>query len=616
MRRSTLSLLAASVLLVVLALSLSTEGRPPVGDEATYLLAAESLWHDHDLRWDQRDLDRAFRQWPNGPRGLALVPAAGPDGGAPAFGRPLLYPLIAAPFYGFLGPQGLPALGMLLFLAMAWAARRRLALPPSGSAAPGRRAGGQLLVAGFFFASAAFAWAFRFQPEVLLMACGFFALALWCRVRTRPVWGRRELVPLAASGALLAAAASYQPSLALLALPVALDLLWVRRVKAVGVFAVALIATWALLAGAQQHLTGGLTDGWGPTLERSARIYWNTFPGEAAAGGAERATAAGAKDTPNRPGPKPETGSAPGLLLRDAGYFLVGRHVGLLPYFPFALFVLGLYLTDLRGPGGRSRHLLAAALAVYCALVLWNLPAAAAPGAAGPAVPGDRAFALVYPALLFLPRRLRAGRPVLLAFAAAGLWTAPALLASIQGASTDYTLEIHARGAAYRPLPLELTLLADGRLPGYRRTDAWPAGHEGTWLVPRENFFLDERNPRGVWVRGASRSEVFVVSPEPLESIRFEVQSLAADNTLVLRGQGPGLQVRFDSAAKRLGTPVEIRPEPLGRTRGLFSAGGAPGPAPEYLYRFVLSVSGGAVPERLDPRSRDPRYLGVFLESR
>jgi hypothetical protein len=614
MRRSTLSLLAASVLLVGLAVSLSTEGRPPVGDEATYLLAAESLWHDHDLRWDRRDLDRAFRQWPNGPRGLALVPA-GPGGGTPAFGRPLLYPLVAAPFYGVLGPRGLPVLGMLLFMAMAWAARRRLALPRAGprpgSEAPARRAGSQILVAGFFFASAAFAWAFRFQPEVLLMACAFFSVALWCRVRTSPAWGRRELAPLAAAGALLAAAASYQPSLALLALPIAVDLLRARRLKAVGVFAVALVAAGVLLAGAQRHLTGGLTSGWGPSLERSARTYRDTFPGEIATGGTPRAQA-----PPDRLEPAPASAHSPGLLLRDAGYFLVGRHVGLLPYFSFAFFVLGLYLTDLRGPGGRSRHLLAAALAVYCALIVWNLPAAAAPGAAGPAVPGDRAFALVYPVLLFLPRRLRAGRLVLLAFAAAGLWTAPALLASIQGASPDYTLELHARGASYRPLPLELTLLADGRLPGYRRTAVWAGGDGATWLVPRENFYLDEGNPRGAWVRGASRSEVFVVSPEPLETIRLEVQSLAARNTLLLRGRGPALRVRFDSAGKRLGTPVEIRPEPLGVVRGLFNPGPTAESAPEYLYRFVLRSSGGAVPARLDPKSHDPRYLGVFLVAR
>ncbi len=298
--------------------------------------------------------------------------------------------------------------------------------------------------------------------------------------------------------------------------------------------------------------------------------------------------------------------------MRDAGYFLAGRHVGLLPYFPFALFVLLLYLADLRGPGGRSRHLLAGAVALYCALVIFDLPAAAAPGAAGPAVPGDRAFALVYPALLFLPRRLRAGRAALLAFAAAGLWTAPALLAAVGGAAPDFTLELHARGAAFRPLPVELTLLADGRLPGYARADARLARGGEVWWVPRENFFLGEPNPDGVWVRGASRSELFVAAPEPIETLRLEVESIAADSVLTLRGAAGALRVRFDSAAKRLGTPVEIRPESLGESRGLFLAGGVP----EHLYRLTLEVSGGEVPARVDPQSRDTRYLGVFLQSR
>lgn len=595
MRRSTLSLLAASVLLVGLAGSLPTRGRPAAGDEATYLLAAESLWHEGDLRYDHRDLERAYRQWPDGPGGLALAPGRG--GGAPAFARPLLFPLVAAPFYGLLGPRGLPVLDMLLFLAMFGVARHLLTPPSAGAARRRRRAGAHLLVTAFFFASAAFAWVFRFQPEVLVMAGAFFALAVWFRVRSHPVFGRRELLPLVAAGALLAGAASYRPSLALLALPVAIDLLWARRVKAVLVFGGALLAAGLALAGAQVRLTGAWIGTAGPALEQAAPGSSNASAAVGQGLGSSAAPAAG----PPRAHP-----------WRDAGYFLVGRHVGVLPYFPFALVVLALYLADLRGPGGRSRHLLAGAVALYCLLVILDLPAAAAPGGAGAAVPGDRAFALVYPALLFLPRRLRAHRPALLAFAAAGLWTAPALLASVGGAAPGYALEIHARGAAFQPLPVELTLLAGGRLPGYARADARLARGGEVWWVPGETFFLGEPNPDGVWVLGASRSEVFLASPAPIETIRFEVQSLAADSVLTLRGAAGALRVRFDTAAKRQGTPVEIRPEPLGETRGLFLAGGAP----EHLYRFTLEVSGGEVPARVDPKSRDPRYLGVFLRRR
>ncbi len=594
MRRSTLSLLAASVLLVGLAFALEPVGRPAVGDETTYLLATESLWHDGDLRYDQGDLDRAYRQWPGGPQGLALTPAAA--GETPAFARPLLYPVLAAPFYGLLGPRGLPVLDMLVFLAMVWTAGLRSRPSAPRPAERRRHAGSWLLVAGFFFASAAFAWAFRLQPEVLVMGCGFFALALWCRVRSHAIWRWRELVPLAAAGALVAAAASNRPSLALLALPVAIDLAWARRLKGAAVFLAALLAAGFLLAGAQRHLTGA----WAPALERSA------------ASGAGEAAPAEAAEAAAAPGAEAGARLAATALLRDTGYFLAGRHVGLLPYFPFAFYVVFLYLSDLRGPGGRSRHLLAAALAVYCALVILDLPAAAVPGAAGPAAPGDRAFALVYPALLFLPRRLRAGRPVLLWFAAAGLWTAPALLASIGGAGTDSILEHHARGATFRPLPVELTLLADGHLPGYAQDDRRLARDGETWLLPRESFFLAEPNPEGVWVRGASRSELFIASPRPLDTIRLEVGSVAADDVLTLRGARGTVRVRFDSAAKRRGTPVDLRPEPLGEARGLFLAGGATA----YLYRVTVHVSGGAVPALLDPASSDSRYLGVFLRRR
>jgi hypothetical protein len=34
----------------------------------------------------------------------------------------------------------------------------------------------------------------------------------------------------------------------------------------------------------------------------------------------------------------------------------------------------------------------------------------------------------------------------------------------------------------------------------------------------------------------------------------------------------------------------------------------------DWTYRLTFDVSGGVVPARVDPRSQDPRYLGVFLD--
>lgn len=611
----------------------------PVGDEATYLLATASLWHDRDLRYGPDDLARGYAAWSRGPRGLAL---AG-DGDGSVYARPFLYPVVAAPVYGLLGPRGLRVLGMALFLAMLQAARRRLlgARPGAGAygaadcgparapkGPPARHpGGGRLLVAGFFFASAAAVWTLRFDPAVLVMSCAFSGVALWCRVRAEPLWGRRELLPLAGAGALLAVAAFHEPLVALLALPVAVDLLWCRRWKAAAVFVLALLAAGLALAGVQERLTGA----WGPELLRDARTYAGPFPLEArpaveepsgsaallegAVLGEGLGTDLGAKGTGAR---SPASALEPGLAGRRLLWLAAGRHLGLLPYFPFALFVVGLYLADLRRRGGRSRHLLAAALLVGGVLAVLGAGGGAwsgwgesnLPGAAGAAAPGTRAFALVYPVLLFLPRRLRGGKALLLPFAAAGLWMAPSLAVAASGALPGDSVALPAEGPTYRVLPLELELLAEGRLPGYQLFHRFPEGQGGPWLVPRETFFASERNPSGVWVRGGSRSEVFVVAREPVDAVRFTAKSLAAESELVVRGEG-SLRARFDSEGKRAGVPVAIQPELVARGLGLFLR---EEPEEERIYRFVLEVTGGAVPASIDPASGDPRYLGVFLE--
>jgi hypothetical protein len=74
-------------------------------------------------------------------------------------------------------------------------------------------------------------------------------------------------------------------------------------------------------------------------------------------------------------------------------------------------------------------------------------------------------------------------------------------------------------------------------------------------------------------------------------------------------GSGERLTVRFDTEGKRNGTPVELAPRPAARGLGFF-----PQASGESFYRLTFDISGGLVPARVDPKSQDPRYLGVFLD--
>lgn len=588
-QRRTVHLLATGVLLLVVAYALPEPSVPPVGDEATVLGATASFWHDRDLRFDRPDMVRVERAWRGHVQGLALIHRTEVNGPFDVFATPWLYPVVAAPAYGLLGARGLRVLNAALFLLVFWTAWSLLGHPHGCRRLP--RSG--LALSAFFFASVALAHVLALTATAFEMACVFFALALWCRVRERPLWGRREVLPLAVAGALLACAFAVEPPLGLFVLPPAADLVWSKRWKAAAAFALAAVLCGALLVHAQRDAAGSIEWTWGWGLHDAAQTYDGALPFEV-----------GAPPVATVPGPPAAETHGAAAVLRNLWDLLVGRHVGLLPYFPFAVFALGLYLVDLRRPGKRTRHLVALALLAYLVAVASRLSEVAAT----PAAPSLAALAAVYPLFLFLPWRLRAGTAVLLPFAAAGLWTVPALVTSLRPPVPEAVLELHARGPTYRPLPLEVSLLAAGRLPGYVSFDRPAAAGLGTWLVPREAVFSLEPNPQGVWMRGASRAEIYVVAPgHDLPEIRMTVHSISADNVFTIEGKGPRVIVRFDSEAKRLGTPIAIRPQPVARMD--VDGDGKP----DAIGRFVVESSDGTVPARVNPASRDERFLGTFL---
>ncbi|MEA2601878.1 MAG: hypothetical protein QOF89_2870 [Acidobacteriota bacterium] len=580
MRFRARHLLFPALLLLGLAWALSgVSSYLPSGDGATEVMILQSLWHDHDLAYTRTDLDRAERLWPGGPAGLTLFTDDG--GKTHHYGQPLAWPLAALPFYALLGLPGVALFDMALFLAMAGAAAfwylRYLREEP----------GAAMFTGGFFFASAALAYAFRLEPQMLIMACVFFPLLIWQRLRSRPEEGDRgALAAFAGAGALLGLLLVASPWAAVLGLPILVDLAWRRRVRSLLALALAVLLVFGLLAALQHHGTGEWT-AWGGAQRRtfdaefpleSPRNLWqgiergNDYPFDLAAGLR--------------------------LLPRNLGYLAVGRFTGLLPYFPFALFALGLYV--LGRPRDRSRHLLAFFLVVYGVAVLLVHPNdfAGAPGFVG-----SRCLAAVYPAFLFLPGRLDVRRSLILPYIAAGLWTALAVVGSLPRVVPE-SFKAQTAAPIFLRLPLELTLIPGGRLPGYE-AQTWGGA---VWIVPRRTFFTDSRQPEGVWVRGSSRSEVIVVSPQPISRLSFLAYSFASRNELRLDSGTDRLRVRFNTAGKREGTPISLAVRPVAQDLGFFSQPG------ERFYRLILETTGGLIPARHDPQSRDTRDLGVFLD--
>ncbi|HEX3130144.1 MAG TPA: hypothetical protein VH394_22605, partial [Thermoanaerobaculia bacterium] len=271
----------------------------PVGDEATHVLMARSLWADHDLSFDQGDLREGYRIWNGGPAGVALLTRDA--GQSRRYAEPIAWALAAAPVYGLLGPAGLPVLNMALFLAMLAAAAWLF-----------RDQGGAVFLVGFFFASAAFGYVFRGSPEVFLMACLFFGLVLWKRTALGEMRG------LALAGALFAAAALHEPLLALVGLAVAVDLALEGRWKGAAVLVLAGAMVFGVLAAGQRKLTGA----WNPAHPREGiqrRAFESEFPVE---------SQADLWQAYGKSRPAPDLGAGLRLLPRNLGYFLAGRNTG------------------------------------------------------------------------------------------------------------------------------------------------------------------------------------------------------------------------------------------------------------------------------------------------
>jgi hypothetical protein len=385
---------------------------------------------------------------------------------------------------------------------------------------------------------------------------------------------------LALAGALFAAASLHEPALALVGLAAVADLALGGRWKGAAALVLAGVLVFGVLALGQRKLTGV----WSPANPREGiqrRTFESEFPVE---------SQADLWQAYGKSRPAPDIAAGLRLLPRNLVYLVAGRDTGLLPYFPFGLFALALLARE------RSRGLLLAAIG---AVVLLGLILEPHRWHGGPGALGNARFAVLYPALLFLPGRLIVRRSLVLPFAAAALWTLPALTpGALSAGSADLP--------AFRALPLELTLLGDGvQLPGYR-VRGWG---EAVWVLPLATSWPDEGHPNGAWLKGASTSEVVVVSPEPLERIRFNVHSLTADNELLVESGAGRVLVRFDSEGKRNGAPVDLAVKPVATGLGIL-----PGAAEEHVYRFTLTVSDGIIPARRLSGNPDPRYLGVFVD--
>jgi hypothetical protein len=287
------------------------------------------------------------------------------------------------------------------------------------------------------------------------------------------------------------------------------------------------------------------------------------------------------------------SGELPRRFARNVGYFLVGRHFGLVPYyFPGIVAILAWLLSGTRR--NTWRLLIFGAFVAASAGLLLVLPFTWS-GGGGP--PGNRYLLSAYPVLFFLAPPMRSPSIGLLAWVGGALFTAKMLVTPFESAKFTW---LAAERGLLRRLPVELPMAQD--LPVML---AQPPrgrvryGHDPFLLL----YFLDQNafppEPAGMWVSGGRQAEIIVRSVEPIDHLEVEAESPIQTELTVSMGQGH----------------IRTTLEPGRPVRFAVPAAGVPG-ASGYAYLMMVRSSQGFVPRAHDPQSADYRHLGAQLRFR
>lgn len=584
-----MTLAALSCFLLSVPLTIGKPGQPPAlkADEPAYYLMALSLARDFDLRYVPADGDRLLEEFPFAST-HNLILMTSDNWSSAHYGKPLAYPLVAAPFAALFGANGMVFLNMALMVAMVWLAAVFLArrTAPATAAA---------FACGLLLLSACSRYVFWLQPEVLNMFGVFGALYWGFEYRPRAWW------LTALSGVLLALPAYNKPMFAAIALPLAGAFLLRRQWKTAAVWTAGFAVALALLAGMSWSMTGQLLPYLGPDVRAAVRVC---EPGDwppqiIEARQTEAARSAGESDpTAGLTGayaiPESPTGNTFTWLFRiprqsvsevveNIGYFVIGRHAGLLPYHPFAGIALALFL--LGGRRDRDRWLLLfslAAVAGYFLLFIgWNWQG-------GGGFLGNRYFVSVVPAFLFLvPGRIPPWT-VPVGFTAAGVFIGAMVLAPFGATVPSPTLQAHTRNAPLRYLPFEFSLR---NVPGYERRRI-----AGMTVLGRADRVLAHRG--SWWIAARGPSEIFIESRRRFGNLALFVSSPVAGNRVRLSlDGGPSVDLEFAAADQRQRVVLTSRkPHKVRRRDGGRS----------YVHRVRVETSSGAPTRWIKVRPPSP----------
>ena len=514
-----------------------------VGDEAAYLMQAQSLAWDFDLLYSRGDYERFLAQWGRKPDGLILQ--SGDGGKTLTYGKPLFYSLYLAPFVRLAPVRGAPVANALLLAlaAVVAAASLRLRL---GAAAP-------VWVAAWVFASVAFAQVFWVHADLFMMSCTALALALAYGGRTvlpggplPEIWQgpdeeprTRFLLRWLAVGLLLGVVGLSRPFYGALLLPAALAMPAGLRRRSGWIALLAGAGGLVLVVTLGNLMVRGSWTSYGG--ERQGFYSYTGFPDVDLPAGAWR------KGVEERGGSWITAQSLnldvdPSQAGWNVVYYLLGRHVGIVPY--FLPLVLG-FLAYRRGEG-RWALVLAVVAGAACFLLVRPFNFYGGGGALA-----NRYFLPLYPAFWFLAARPVKVYPALLVTALAApflwpLWSAPrAFLLDDQGGYR------YVSSVAQRSLPYETT---QSHLKPSGQEDVL---HNGLWLKPLTTSLRTEADGSRLRLAEGQAGSLLLGFPRALAAVRIEVAPPGVARLDIRGGEVGEITLRPDG-----GTSLQVQLAP------------------------------------------------------
>ncbi len=605
-------------------------------DGATYYGLAHSLADDLDFEYRREDLVRVWREYPSGPEGVFLKRGRDVHGisvtTSPPFvridstddwdherlyyGKAFIFPLVAAPFVRAFGSNGflvLHAILMTICFACAYGFLVARSAPvPS-----------LIFAAAFLFVSVVPAYLVQFMPDFFNLATVLIGYFFWCYKEAAAEsstccigkWRQRWLMAPrsdAIAAALLGIGVFSKPTLVFVIAPLLLlhaaRRQWLRALVTGGVFTLVVVGLFAMNVA--------ITGDWnyqGGDRKTFYSTMGTPLPGFPFQSEQQRFESTGIEKTTNRVPVEVLTGATAfyAVFRLNLGYFALGRHTGLVPYFMPGVVAVLLFLFSHTYPRRLWQWLTLGGAVASALLLILYMPFTYS-GGGGPV--GNRYFLGAYPLLLFVTPPLARLTSAIATTALGAAFTAPIISNPFFAA---FHPGEHSKTGLYRVLPVELTLLNDLPVNVMASRIKQPLG--GT--PPIQAYFVDDnafgREGDAFWVRGAARADMLLRAPVVTE-VRDQQEvsrPLRVTRLEVLLETGPlpnRVTIKSGAQTQTLDLPANDR-----RSVMMAMPGGLPYKAfPElptnYVYNLSIHSASGFIP-RVQGMSSDSRFLGVFV---